>query len=275
MARATSRNTRRTKTTARNHPSRGHEEPETLPLFGDPPPARREADRPGPEKVITARKSASKAVKLAAKSGSEKAHISAQASASKQREISVSEFFAKNRHMLGFDSPSRAILTAVKEAVDNSLDACEEAGLLPDILVEIAELSEKRYRVVVEDSGPGIVKAQVPRIFGKLLYGSKFHELKQSRGQQGIGISAAVMYAQLTTGKTVKVTSRTGARSKAHLYEIQIDTKKNTPVVLDDGEVDWERKHGTRIEMEIEATYKKGRRSVDTHIHLTDRKSVV
>jgi DNA topoisomerase-6 subunit B len=170
--------------------------------------------------------------------------------------------------MLGFDSPSRAILTAVKEGVDNSLDACEEAGLLPDILVEVVELSESRYRLVIEDSGPGIVKAQVPKIFGKLLYGSKFHELKQTRGQQGIGISAAVMYAQLTTGKPVRVTSRTG-RARAHVYELQIDTKKNTPVVLDDGEVDWDRPHGTRVEMEIEATYKKGRRSVDAHIHQT------
>jgi DNA topoisomerase-6 subunit B len=187
----------------------------------------------------------------------------------RQREISVSEFFAKNRHLLGFDSPSRAILTAVKEAVDNSLDACEEAGILPDLLVQISELSETRYRVVVEDSGPGIVKAQVPKIFGKLLYGSKFHQLKQSRGQQGIGISAAVMYAQITTGKAVKVTTRTSPKQRAHLYELQIDTKKNMPVVLDDGEVDWDRPHGTRVDMEIEATYKKGRYSVDAHIHQT------
>ena len=189
--------------------------------------------------------------------------------ASKQRDISVSEFFAKNRHMLGFDSPSRAILTAVKEAVDNSLDACEEAAVLPDIVVEITELSESRFRVVVEDSGPGIVRAQVPRIFGKLLYGSKFHQLKQSRGQQGIGISAAVMYAQLTTGKPVRVTTRAGSRSTARSYSIQIDTKKNVPIVLDDKVAHWDRPHGTRVEMEIEALYKKGRRSVDAHIHQT------
>jgi DNA topoisomerase-6 subunit B len=191
----------------------------------------------------------------------------AETIAQKQREISVSEFFAKNRHMLGFDSPTRAILTAVKEAVDNSLDACEEAGLKPDILVEIHEISENRYRLVVEDSGPGIVKQQVPKIFGKLLYGSKFHELRQSRGQQGIGISAAVMYSQLTTGKAVKITSRTGAKTKAHLYELQIDTKKNAPIVLDDGAVEWEREHGTRIDMELEAVYQKGKRSVDQYLH--------
>ena len=100
--------------------------------------------------------------------------------ASQQREISVSEFFMKNRHLLGFDSPARALLTTVKEALDNSLDACEEAGILPSVRVELVELAEDRYRVVVEDNGPGIVKAQVPRVFGKLLYGSKFHRLRQS-----------------------------------------------------------------------------------------------
>src|SRR5215467_14894096 len=120
----------------------------------------------------------------------------AESMAAKQRDISISEFFTKNRHLLGFDSPSKALLTAVKEAVDNSLDACEEGGILPDILVEIRELSEDRFVMAVEDNGPGIVKAQIPKIFGKLLYGSKFHRLKQSRGQQGIGISAAAMYGQ-------------------------------------------------------------------------------
>jgi DNA topoisomerase-6 subunit B len=250
------------------------EEPETLPLFDetvmtaapkggaraaviDPPPAKKKAPA-APEPVEPAPRPRRK---------SEGSYGTAETIAQKQREISVSEFFAKNRHMLGFDSPTRAILTAVKEAVDNSLDACEEAGLPPDILVEIHELSENRYRLVVEDSGPGIVKTQVPKIFGKLLYGSKFHELRQSRGQQGIGISAAVMYSQLTTGKPVKITSRTGAKTKAHLYELQIDTKKNAPIVLDDGPVEWERPHGTRIEMELEAVYQKGKRSVDQYLH--------
>ena len=89
--------------------------------------------------------------------------------AEKQREISVSEFFTKNRHLLGFDSPAKALLTTVKEAVDNALDACEEAGILPDLLLEIQEISETRYRVAVQDNGPGIVKAQIPKIFGQLL----------------------------------------------------------------------------------------------------------
>jgi len=187
--------------------------------------------------------------------------------AQRQREISVSEFFAKNRHLLGFDSLTKALLTTIKEAVDNSLDACEEAGLLPDVLVEVREMAENRYQVIVEDSGPGIIKSQVPRIFGKLLYGSKFHSLKQARGQQGIGISAAGMYAQLTTGKPVRIVTRTGAHRQAQSYEIQIDTKRNTPVIISEAEIEWEREHGTRIEMEILATYKKGLRSVDTFIH--------
>jgi DNA topoisomerase-6 subunit B len=189
--------------------------------------------------------------------------------AEKQREISVSEFFTKNRHLLGFDSPAKALLTTVKEAVDNALDACEEAGILPDLLLEIQEISETRYRIAVQDNGPGIVKAQIPKIFGQLLYGSKFHRLRQSRGQQGIGISAAGMYGQLTTGKPITVISRIGAGKPAHKFDIQIDTRRNAPVVVADHEVEWTPQHGTRVELEIEATYKKGRHSVDGYVEQT------
>ena len=147
--------------------------------------------------------------------------------AAKQRDISVSEFFAKNRHLLGFDNPRKALLTAVKEAVDNSLDACEEAGIVPEIWVHIETTGANRFKVGVQDNGPGIVKKQIPLIFGKLLYGSKFHRLRMSRGQQGIGISAAGMYGMLTTGKPVKIISMTSPKKPAHYFEIQIDTKRN------------------------------------------------
>ncbi|MEJ2109650.1 MAG: DNA topoisomerase VI subunit B [Acidobacteriota bacterium] len=193
----------------------------------------------------------------------------AESLAGRQREISISEFFSKNRHLLGFDNPRKALLTAVKEAVDNSLDACEESGILPTLKVEIRQLAEDRFRICIEDNGPGIVKAQIPKIFGKLLYGSKFHTLKQARGQQGIGISAAGMYGLLTTGKSIVVTSRTAPGKPAHYYEIQIDTRKNNPQVITDEIVDWEAPHGTRVEIELIGTYKKGRHSVDDYIRQT------
>src|SRR5207302_2229756 len=159
--------------------------------------------------------------------------VSAAEMGSRQREIAVSEFFTKNRHLLGFDNPRNALLTCVKEAVDNALDACEEAGILPDVIVKLDAIGDgpvsqaTRFRITITDNGPGIVRQQIPPIFAKLLYGSKFHRLRMSRGQQGIGISAAGMYAQLTTGKPVQITSRTGARAPAHYFEVQIDTKKN------------------------------------------------
>ncbi len=193
----------------------------------------------------------------------------AESMAERQREISISEFFSKNRHLLGFDNPQKALLTAVKEAVDNSLDACEEAGFLPSIRIAIRQVGEDRFRVSVEDNGPGIVKAQIPKIFGKLLYGSKFHTLKQARGQQGIGISAAGMYGLLTTGKSIVITSRTGAGKPAHYYEIQIDTRKNTPQIITDRIIDWEPPHGTRVEIELIGTYKKGRHSVEDYVRQT------
>jgi len=209
--------------------------------------------------------------------------------AASQRDISVSEFFAKNRHLLGFDNPRKALLTTVKEAVDNALDACEEAGILPEIWVHIETTGDNRYKVGVQDNGPGILKKQIPLIFGKLLYGSKFHRLRMSRGQQGIGISAAGMYGLLTTGKPVKIISKVSKRKPAHYYLIQIDTKRNRPEILngrgegvdipanDKGRraiekygIEWiESDHGTRVTIELEARYQRGRGSVDEYLEQT------
>ena len=143
--------------------------------------------------------------------------VNAEALAKKQREISVSEFFVKNRHLLGFDNPSKALLTTIKEAVDNSLDACEEAGILPELHIEVHDLAmearprdaeltkgEGRFVVVVQDNGPGIVKAQVPKIFGKLLYGSKFHRLKQSlTADQSVMVERGGSVERLPIGQLV------------------------------------------------------------------------
>ena len=209
--------------------------------------------------------------------------------AAAQRDISVSEFFSKNRHLLGFDNPRKAMLTTIKEAVDNSLDACEEAGILPEIWVHVEQMGRDRYKVGVQDNGPGILKKQIPLIFGKLLYGSKFHRLRQSRGQQGIGISAAGMYGVQTTGKPVKILSKVSVRKPAHYYEIQIDTKKNQPKILNGrGEgvdippgnkgaryiekhgIEWVgQPHGTRVTIELQAKFVRGRGSVDEYLQQT------
>lgn len=196
-----------------------------------------------------------------------KPHIEdASSMAKKIREISISEFFAKNRHLLGFDNPVKSLLTTVREAVDNSLDACEEARILPSIQVTISELAESRYRLSIEDNGPGILKSHLPNIFGKLLYGSKFHRLKQSRGQQGIGISAAVMYGQMTTGKAADIISKTGKGKQVHRLSLQIDTKNNAPKILKDeilNDAHWQAKtSGTKITIELEGAYKEGKHGV-------------
>src|SRR5881409_1458107 len=207
------------------------------------------------------------------------ATVSAVEMGARQREISVSEFFTKNRHLLGFDNPRKALLTCVKEAVDNALDACEEAGILPDVVVEVQVVANgeaplppsqaSRFRITVTDNGPGIIRQQIPRIFAKLLYGSKFHRLRMSRGQQGMGISAAGMYGQLTTGKPVQITSRTSARTPAQYFEVQIDTKKNEPLILEQKQIAWESPRGTQVTVEIEGRYQKGRASVDEYIEQT------
>jgi DNA topoisomerase-6 subunit B len=226
----------------------------------------------------------------------------AESMAAQQRSISVSEFFTKNRHLLGFDNPRKALLTTVKEAVDNSLDACEEAGIVPEIWVQITPTNNSRFKVAIQDNGPGIVKKQVPLIFGKLLYGSKFHRLRMSRGQQGIGISAAGMYGQLTTGKPIKIVSKTHKTKPAHYFEIHINTKTNSPDILngkgegedippgDKGqaycqknEIEWINDYplenpedkpqpiasGTRVTIELEGQHKRGKGSVDEFLEQT------
>jgi DNA topoisomerase-6 subunit B len=206
---------------------------------------------------------------LDAKAAEPRRKVTAETLAKQQREISVSEFFAKNRHLLGFDNKRKALLTTVKEAVDNSLDACEEAGILPDIDVRVKQIEAERFLVTVRDNGPGIVKEQIPNVFGKLLYGSKFHRLKMSRGQQGIGISAAGMYGLITTGKPIRIVSRTGARAHAHQYLIAIDTKKNRPDIIEEKTVEADWPHGTDVAIELEATYNRGRQSIDEYLQLT------
>ena len=181
--------------------------------------------------------------------------------ASKQREISVAEFFERNRQILGFDNPQRALLTTVKEATDNSLDACEEARVLPEITVEISKEGTDRLKVAVSDNGPGILKREIANVFGRLLYGSRFHANRQSRGQQGIGISAAVLYAGLTTARPARITSKVEEEEAAHIVELLLDTQKNLPRIVSEDLELWDRPHGTRIELTLKAKYIRGRQS--------------
>ncbi len=237
-------------------------------LFDDEPMAPKKTSKKKKAKA-PAKKTKAKAAPKTPRAGGTRKSANAESMATKQRDISVSGFFTKNRHLLGFDSPLKAILTAVKEAVDNSLDACEEAGILPEIAVEISQTSETSFLMAVEDNGPGIVEAQVGKVFGKLLYGSKFHKLSQSRGQQGIGISAAGMYGQLTTGKPVRVISKAGPRKKAIEFMLTIDTAKNKPEIHSAEVIEWDKKQGTRVEIDMEARYQKGQRSVDMYLKQT------
>ena len=192
----------------------------------------------------------------------------AESMAKKQRSVSIAEFFERNRHLLGFDNKKKALLTVVKEAVDNSLDACEEASILPEIQVEIINMENERFRVVIQDNGPGIVKANIGKVFAKLLYGSKFHSFRQQRGQQGIGISAACLYSQLTTGRPARIISRVEGK-KAVYCELRIDTQTNEPLILKEEEREWDYPHGVRVEMDIEAQYQGGQQSVDSYVRQT------
>ena len=194
--------------------------------------------------------------------------------ASKQKQISISEFFEKNKHFLGFDTLQRAVITAVKEAVDNSLDACEEARILPTIKVEINKLKGDKLELICQDNGPGIPRNSVENVFGKFLLGSRFHAIRQTRGQQGIGITGVVMYSQLTTGSKTHVISKIKADSSAVHVDLGLDTRKNKAtksneirdVWFEDGE---EVVSGLKIKTVMKAKYQRGRQSVHQYLRMT------
>ena len=189
-------------------------------------------------------------------------HITAEELAARQREISVSEFFEKNKHLLGFDNPTKALLIVVKEAVDNSIDACTEAGILPELKVDVKQVDEEVYRITVEDNGPGLPAHAIAKTFGKFLYGSKFHRLCQARGQQGIGIKGSILYAQLTTAKPVNIWSKTKDQKKTVFTKLKIDVTKNEPVVLEQKYIEDRnsiKEHGIRIQLEVVGRYRKAK----------------
>lgn len=195
--------------------------------------------------------------------------ITAHELAKKQKEISVAEFFERNKHILGFGNATRALMTSVKEGVDNALDSCEEVNILPDVYVEIKNHEDGECKIIIEDNGPGIVKQQIPHIFGRLLYGSRFHAIRQSRGQQGIGISAVVSYGQLTTGKHAKIISKIEEDRPAVVIELAIDTNKNRAEIIGRDIMHWDKPTGTRVEISIIADYKRGRRFVYDYLQST------
>jgi len=184
------------------------------------------------------------------------------------REVSVAEFFEKNRHLLGYENPTKALITVVKELLDNSLDAANEADILPKIKINVASISEEKFKVTVNDNGPGIREDKVPFAFGKLLYGSKFYRLRQSRGIQGLGGHGAVLYSQLTTGKPAKVTTSIG--KKIHYFELMINVAENEPQVVKheilENPKNW---HGVKIELELEGRYIEGKQSIPEYIKQT------
>ena len=213
------------------------------------------------------------------KSKKTKAHLMAK----EQRDIPVSEFFEQNRHILGFDNPTHSLITAVKEGVDNSLDACEQAGILPDLIIKIGNQGKDELSLSIEDNGPGIIEENVPNVFGRLLYGSRFGSGKQSRGQQGIGISAAIMYGQLTTGRSAVISTRISKEHLAIKITMKLDTRNNRGNVERKEDFVWkdefkepneegikpEKEHGTKVSFSIKGRYREARPSVLEYLKST------
>ena len=174
-------------------------------------------------------------------------------------EISPADFFYRNRDIAGFTNPARAIFTAIRELVENSLDAAEHVGIPPDIYVRLISEGETSrgnevYRLRVEDNGSGIPSRYIPSAFGQVLFGSKY-KLKQTRGTFGLGGTMAILYGQITTHKPARVISSTGG-SKIFKYTLMIDIQRNRPIILERrillNREGW---RGTIVEFSLEGDY--------------------
>jgi DNA topoisomerase-6 subunit B len=171
---------------------------------------------------------------------------------------STAEYFSKNLQQVGFSSQTKAVLTTLKEAVDNSLDACEENDILPEVTVTVEKIgagslkNTDQIRIRVEDNGPGIDPDDIPKVFGEYLASSKFGKGRCSRGQQGIGISAATTWAQLTSAVGARVMTKTKSMRKALSCTVEVDIKHNQGVVKDKESREWDRSSGTSVEFLID-----------------------
>jgi len=198
---------------------------------------------------------------------------------------STAEYFAKNLQQVGFSSPTKAVLTTLKESVDNSLDACEEAGILPEIIVTVnkigagASKSSDLVEITVEDNGPGIDPDDLAKVYGEYLASSKFGRGQCTRGQQGIGISAATTWAQLTNATGVRVTSKTKGMRKAVTAIVDVDIKGNRGILKKKETIDWDKPHGVKVEFRIDGriqlngdggllTYLEGTTLVNPHLKI-------
>ncbi len=179
------------------------------------------------------------------------------------KEHSVAEFFKKNKQMLGFSGKVRSLTTIVHEYITNSIDACEEASVLPQIDVIITEVSKNdRYKVMIKDNGPGIPQKHLGKALGQMLAGTKFHRYAQQRGQQGIGAAGCTMYAQITTGKPIHVISKTN--DKKLECDIAVDIKTNSAIISNEVVEDNlnSEDHGLMVEGEFgEVNYEKSAQS--------------
>lgn len=196
---------------------------------------------------------------------------------------STAEYFAKNLQQVGFSSPAKAVLTTLKEAVDNSLDACEEAGILPEIAISIQKLGNGAAKntdliqITVEDNGPGIDPDDVSKVFGEYLASSKFGRGRCSRGQQGIGISAATTWAQLTNASGARVMTKTKSMRKAFSAVVDVDIKSNKGILKNKETLEWKKDHGLKVDFRIDGrvqlngdggllTYLEGTTLVNPHL---------
>ncbi|MCK4279989.1 MAG: DNA topoisomerase VI subunit B, partial [Candidatus Thorarchaeota archaeon] len=154
----------------------------------------------------------------------------------------------------------------VRELVENSIDACEEARRQPDVRVSIDEERSGVVRVTVSDNGTGVPYDEVPNAFARVLYGDKF-TARQRRGTFGLGVTMAALYGQITTDSPLIVVTQTN-HATGRYYQLLIDIENNQPVILSDKSHEREGP-GTEVTIRLKGDLNRSRERIYDYLQLT------
>ncbi len=195
-------------------------------------------------------------------------------------ELSISEWFYRNRNIAGFDNPARSLYVSIREIVENALDACESAGVLPGVRVTLSpafrldteigiNTGPQVFTLTVSDNGSGIKRDHIPKLIGKMLSGTKFQN-QQSRGTFGLGGSLALLYGQITTQSPIVVKTGCSGEDCYHHLSLKLDIEKNKPLILEETiHTKPIHEHGTTISFNLRGDWFRSKRRIIDYFHQT------
>ncbi len=185
--------------------------------------------------------------------------------------ISPAEFFKRNPELAGFSNPARALYQALREMVENSLDATDVHEILPSIkiIIDLIDQDKQIYKLTVEDNGIGIPPHVVPDAFGRVLYSSKY-VIRQTRGMYGLGVKAAVLYSQMYQDRPVEIMTSPINSKRIYFFKLKIDVTKNEPIIYERSSILNDKGfHGTSVTLYLLGDWQRSKARIYEYIKRT------